>query len=43
VTPIEVIKFQEQHILMWRKLINKHMMKEFGVTIEFFPKIEGDE
>ena len=39
----EFIKWNEAHIIWWRKALKKHMLKEFGVDVKFFPKIEGEE
>jgi len=38
----EIIKWNEAHIIWWRKVINRFMEKEYGFTLKFFPKIEGE-
>lgn len=37
------IKFEEAHIIWWRKAINDYMMREHGFKLVFYPKIEGEE
>ena len=39
----EFIKWNEAHIIWWRKAINKFMIKEYGIELEFFPKIDGEK
>lgn len=40
---IALEKDMNARIIVWRKLINKFFLKEYGFILRFEPKIEGED